>query len=140
MIHQFSTFIELSKVCCNSTEITTPLTEADAFKDGASKFDFSKISLSSNQMKILFNDNTNSLIRQIIDQSSGIISKFGRDLIDKTSSKNSDYLYLLEYFTKFNDSNPPKKFEQISSEDLDPLSFFSLFSTYLILFQLFQLI
>ena len=124
MIDQFSNLIQLSKECCDFAELTTSITEVEALKEGISQFDFTKIELTNKQLNILFNDNTNSLIRQIIDQSSGIISTFGQNLIDKRFTKNLDFLFLLEYFSKFNDSNPPKNLDQISSETIDPLSYF----------------
>ncbi|KAK8842187.1 hypothetical protein M9Y10_026418 [Tritrichomonas musculus] len=124
MIDQFSNLIQLSKECSDLEELTKSITEVDALKEGVTKFDFTRINLSNNQMKVLFNDNTNSLIRQIIDQSSGTFSTFGRDLIEKEFSRNPDFLFLLEYFSKFNDLSQPINFNQISSENLDPLSYF----------------
>ena len=124
MIDQFSELIKLSNECCNFSELTTSMTEVDALREGVTKFNSTNISLTTDQQKILIRDTMNSLMQYIIDKSAGSLSIFGRNIIESTISINPDYLYLFEYLPRFDDSNPPKKFNEILTERLDPLSYF----------------
>lgn len=124
MIDQFSDLIKLSNACCNFSELTTSTTEVNALREGVSRFVPTKIFLPNNQLKILISDETTPLINYIVNPSTGTLSAFGRDLIESTISINPDYLYLFEYFSRFDNSNPPKNYNEILSEKLDPLSYF----------------
>ncbi|OHT03913.1 hypothetical protein TRFO_28760 [Tritrichomonas foetus] len=121
-MNTFEDLIQLSNECCDFEELTTSITEENALKEGKVRFIKEQFEITDSHVEIMVHDLIYPITGQMLDQRSGCISQFGKDLIESTEQISPDIKLITTYFSQY--EKVPEQFGDILSEKLDPFTFF----------------